>query len=143
MSYAVRRLYGASAAKSYAAIGVETEVLSASPQRLITLLFDASRAAIAQARMHLDEGRDAERMAALSKAIRIVSEGLQQGLNMEAGGEIASNLNRLYDYIVRSLLAANRNKDVAALDIADRLLADLQGAWKTSVDRPPGPIPDF
>jgi flagellar protein FliS len=143
MSYATRRLYGVSAVKSYAAIGLETEVLSASPQRLITLLFDASRASIAQARMHFEEGRDRDRMAALSKAIRIVSEGLQQSLNMEAGGEIANNLNRLYDYIVRSLLAANRNKDLVALNIADRLLADLQGAWKTSVDRAANPVPDL
>ncbi len=97
-----------------------------------------ARAAIGQARLHLQEGRIAERGAAISKAIKIVDEGLKMGLNMEAGGDIAANLSLLYDYIVRTLLMANLKADVEQLDIADRLLADLAEAWQTSIDRPAG-----
>ena len=124
--------------RSYADIGLETQVLGASPERLITLLYLGARAAIGQARIHLQEGRVAERGAAISKAIKIVDEGLKTGLNMEAGGEIAANLARLYDYIVRTLLTANLKADAEQLDIADRLLADLAEAWQTSIDRPAG-----
>ncbi|MBV7486311.1 flagellar export chaperone FliS [Bordetella sp. BOR01] len=140
MTYAARRPAGHSA-RSYTDIGLETQVLSASPQRLITLLFDGARAAIAQARLHLQAGRIAERGAAISKATRIVDEGLKTGLNLEAGGEMAANLANLYDYIVRTLLLANLKGDVAQLDTADRLLAELAQAWQAANDPPAVPVP--
>ena len=136
MTYAARRPTGSYSVRSYADIGLETQVMSATPERLITLLYQGARAAVRQARLHLQEGRVAERGAAITKAIKIVDEGLKMGLNMEAGGEIAANLSRLYDYIVRTLLMANLKADVEQLDIADRLLADLADAWQTSIDRP-------
>ncbi|QVQ28714.1 flagellar export chaperone FliS [Achromobacter deleyi] len=136
MTYAARRPTGSYSARSYADIGLETQVMSATPERLITLLYHGARAAIGQARIHLQEGRVAERGAAITKAIKIVDEGLKMGLNMEAGGDIAANLGRLYDYIVRTLLMANLKADVEQLEIADRLLADLAEAWQTSIDRP-------
>ncbi|AZS79247.1 MULTISPECIES: flagellar export chaperone FliS [Achromobacter] len=138
MTYAARRPSGSYSVRSYADIGLETQVLGASPERLITLLYLGARAAIGQARIHLNEGRIAERGAAISKAIKIVDEGLKTGLNMEAGGDIAANLALLYDYIIRTLLTANLKADVEQLDIADRLLADLAEAWQTSIDRPAG-----
>lgn len=138
MTYAARRPTGSQSVRSYADIGLETQVLGASPERLITLLYLGARAAIGQARIHLQDGRIAERGAAISKAIKIVDEGLKTGLNMEAGGDIAANLARLYDYIVRTLLTANLKADPEQLDIADRLLADLAEAWQTSIDRPAG-----
>ena len=140
MTYAARRPLGSQSVRSYADIGLETQILGASPERLITLLYAGARAAIGQARIHLQEGRIAERGAAISKAIKIVDEGPKMGLNMEAGGNIAANLALLYDYIVRTLLTANLKADVGQLDIADRLLADLAEAWQTSVDRPAGEI---
>ena len=138
MTYAARRPSGSHSVRSYADIGLETQVLGATPERLITLLYLGARAAIGQARIHMQEGRIAERGAAISKAIKIVDEGLKTGLNMEAGGDIAINLARLYDYIVRTLLTANLKADAEQLDIADRLLADLAEAWQTSIDRPAG-----
>jgi len=135
MTYAARRPTGSYSVRSYADIGLETQVLGASPERLISLLYMGARAAIGQARLHLQEGRATERGAAISKAIKIVDTGLKTGLNMDAGGEIAANLARLYDYIVRTLLLANLRADAAALDTADRLLGDLAEAWQTSIDR--------
>lgn len=138
MTYAARRPTGSHSVRSYADIGLETQILGANPERLISLLYLGARAAIGQARIHLKEERITERGAAISKAIKIVDEGLKTGLNMEAGGEIAANLARLYDYIVRTLLMANLKADAEQLEIADRLLADLADAWQTSIDRPVG-----
>lgn len=98
------------------------------------MLYAGARAAIAQARLHLEAGRIVERGQAIGKAIRIVDEGLKLGLNQNAGGEVAANLARLYDYITRTLLTANLKADKEQLDIADRLLADLSEAWQASVD---------
>ncbi|CFO65550.1 flagellar protein FliS [Bordetella pertussis] len=141
MTYAARRPTGSYSVKSYSDIGLETQVMSATPERLITLLYAGARAAIAQARLHLEAGRIVERGQAIGKAIRIVDEGLKLGLNQNAGGEVAANLARLYDYITRTLLTANLKADKEQLDIADRLLADLSEAWQASVDPPAPAVP--
>lgn len=136
MAYASRRPDATYSVRSYADVGIETQVLSASPEKLITLLYMAARTAIGQARIHIAQGNIAERGAAIGKAMRMVDQGLKQGLDLTSGGEIAMNLNQLYDYILRTLLSANLKADDALLETAERLLADLQEAWQTSVDRP-------
>ena len=135
MTYARRA--GLKATQSYATVGLETEVMSARPERLISLLLAGARAAIAKARIHLESGRIAERGAAISKAIRIVDEGLRAALDLKAGGDLAANLDRLYDYVIRTLLNANLKADRGQLDHADALLANIEDAWRTSVDKMP------
>jgi len=135
MAYATRRPDATYSVRSYQDVGLETQVLSASPERLISLLYAGARAAIAQARHHLEQGNTAARGAAIGKAMRVVDEGLKQALELRDGDTLAHNLDELYDYILRTLLTANLKADMASLDLADRLLADLQEAWLTSVDR--------
>lgn len=118
-----------SGANAYARVGVETGVMGASPHRLIAMLFEGARNAITQARMHLKSGNVGGRCEAIGKAIRIVEEGLQQSLNLKAGGEIAGRLNALYGYIVRRLFEANIKQSETMLIEADSLLATLQEAW--------------
>ena len=123
---------GHAGANAYARVGVETGVMGASPHRLIVLLYQGARQAIAQARMHLQNGdvtSVAERGIAISKAIRIVEGGLQASLNVEAGGEIGQRLNALYSYMARRLLEANIQHSETMLIEVDRLLATLEKAW--------------
>ena len=66
---------------------------------------------------------------AISKAIRIIEGGLQQSLNVEAGGEIGQRLHALYSYMARRLFEANLKKSEAMLVEVDGLLATLEEAW--------------
>jgi flagellar protein FliS len=123
---------GHAGANAYAKVGVETGVMGASPHRLVVMLYQGARQAIAQARMHLQQGGPsavAARGNAISKAIRIIESGLQASLNIEAGGEIAERLNALYSYMTRRLLEANIQKSEVMLVEVDRLLATLEEAW--------------
>ncbi|SIT42531.1 Flagellar protein FliS [Paraburkholderia ribeironis] len=120
---------GHAGASAYARVGVETGVMGASPHRLIVMLYQGARQAIAQARMHLQQGNVSDRGIAISKAIRIVESGLQQSLNLEAGGEIAERLSALYSYMARRLLEANTKQSEAMLVEVDGLLATLEEAW--------------
>ncbi|ATJ84641.1 flagellar export chaperone FliS [Halomonas beimenensis] len=117
-------------ASTYAKVGVESGVMSASPHRLIVMLFDGAQAAIRAARIHLEAGNIAEKGTSISKALDIVNNGLAAALDAERGGEVAENLASLYDYIVRLLLSANRHNDVDKLDEAERLLDDIASAWR-------------
>ncbi|MCC8402234.1 flagellar export chaperone FliS [Paraburkholderia sp. MMS20-SJTN17] len=120
---------GHAGANAYARVGIETSVMGASPHRLTVLLYQGARQAIAQSRMHLQQGNVAERGMSIGKAIRIIESGLQQSLNLEAGGEVASRLNALYSYMTRRLLEANINESEAMLVEVDGLLATLEEAW--------------
>ncbi len=120
---------GHSGANAYARVGVETGVMGASPHRLIVMLYQGARQAIAQARMHVQQGNVPARGEAIGKAIQIVESGLQQSLNVEAGGEIAERLDALYSYMSRRLLEANIKQSEAMLVEVDGLLATLEEAW--------------
>ncbi|CAG4905704.1 flagellar export chaperone FliS [Paraburkholderia gardini] len=120
---------GQAGANAYARVGVETGVMGASPHRLIVMLYQGARQAIAQARMYLQQGNVAARGEAIGKAIEIIGSGLQQSLNLEAGGEIAERLDGLYTYMARRLLDANIKQSEAMLVEVDGLLATLEEAW--------------
>jgi len=120
---------GHSGANAYARVGVETGVMGASPHRLIVMLYQGARQAIAQARMHVQQGNVPARGEAIGKAIQIVESGLQLSLNLEVVGEIAERLDALYSYMSRRLLEANIKQSEAMLVEVDGLLATLEEAW--------------
>ncbi len=121
-------------AQAYANIGLETEVFSASPQHLITLLFNGAHAAILKAKLHMESNNIEGRGMAISKAIDIVDSGLKASIDLKSGGELATNLVATYELIIRNLLLANLNADAEKLALAERLLVDISSAWRAAVD---------
>lgn len=113
----------------YSQVGAETRVSAATPHQLVALLFEAYMEALAQARGALREGRRAEKGIALGRAVRIVEEGLRAGLDLNAGGSLARDLDELYQYLTRRLTLANLRDDEAALEECRRLVLPLQEAW--------------
>ncbi len=126
-------------ANAYAKVGVETGVATASPHKLITMLFDGALVAITNAQQHMASGNVAEKGKSISKAIMIVDSGLRASLDKNAGGDIAKNLDALYEYISSRLLQANMNNQPELLDETYGLLLDLKTAWEgiANVDHPP------
>ena len=120
---------------AYANVGLETGIASASPHKLIIMLYDGALASLLSAKANLAAGNIAVKGTAISKAITIIDNGLRASLDKEAGGEIAANLDALYDYMSRRLLHANIRNDVPAIDEVHRLLSDLRGAWVAIADK--------
>jgi flagellar protein FliS len=110
----------------------ETDIGTASPEALIVKLYDGALRFAGQARIHLQEGRVAERAQALSKALAIVSE-LQCALDHDKGGEIARNLDDLYDFVTGRLVEANVDGRIEAIDEALGVLETLAEAWREVV----------
>ena len=54
---------------------------------------------------------------------------MRASLDKKVGGEIAENLDALYEYMGARLLAANLNNDVTLLEEVQRLLTDLRETW--------------
>lgn len=124
------------AAQAYAQIGVETGVAAASPHKLIVMLFDGALLAISNAGLHMQHNEIPEKGRAISHAIEIITCGLKASLDKNRGGELAQNLDALYEYMCMRLLHANRNNDRQALDEVTRLLTDIKGAWEQIADDP-------
>lgn len=119
---------------AYGQVQVDSGVAAASPHKLISMLYDGALAAIANANVHMLRGDTAARGASISKAIAIIDEGLKISIDFEAGGELAQNLDALYEYMSYRLLQANLKSDAEALAEVERLLKELKGAWDTIGD---------
>lgn len=115
---------------AYHRVNVETGIAAADPHRLVAMLYDGAIDAISAARGALQRGDVPGKGAAISKAVRIVEEGLRGGLNPQAGGQLADNLGALYAYVTRRLTHANLHNDDAALRECIELLTPLRDAWK-------------
>lgn len=117
------------AADAYVKVGIETSVAGADPQQLILMLFEGAEVAVAEARRHMEIGNIGRKGESVSKAIRILQDGLIASLDPHAGGPLAQNLAALYEYMARRLLLANAKNRPDILDEVHRLLGELKNAW--------------
>lgn len=122
MSYQAARI---SAYKSVATHGAAAE---ADPHRLICMLLDGALERLSAARGYV-ERKDLMQKAALLHRVGLIVDELRLSLDHSAGGDIAANLDRLYDYIMRRVVHANLQNDADAIDEAARLLQKIRDAW--------------
>jgi flagellar protein FliS len=98
------------------------------------MLMDSALEQIAQARRWMNHEDSREKHQLLSTAVQIVGE-LRSSLDVLEGDPLAANLDDLYDYMSRQLVAANLQNRVATLDEVSHLLREVRSAW---VMVPPG-----
>jgi len=113
----------------YRQVGVETSISGASPHQLVKLLLDGFFDALAEGRGGMRNKDLGAKAQALSRAVRIVDEGLKASLDLTAGGEIAQNLHSLYSYVSLRLTQANLRNDEAILDECQQLMEPIREAW--------------
>jgi flagellar protein FliS len=126
-------------AQAYQRVGVDTGVTASDPHALVLMLFDGVLESIKHAQGHVAAGRVLEKGKALSKAVRIVEEGLKASLDRNSGGALAQQLAALYDYASLRLLQANLRNDHKALAEVASLLSDLRTAWAAIGAKAPAP----
>ena len=112
----------------YAQVAGSAEVAYASPHRLVQMLMEAALDRIAVATGQAARRDFEAKGRSISWAISIIN-GLRGSLNLEGGGDIAHNLDDLYDYMVRRLLDANAASDPAILHEVSGLLGEVKAGW--------------
>lgn len=120
----------------------QTRVKTASPGRVIVMLYDEAIRQLDMAVELLDQKtRQLDKVNnAVVKAQDIVTE-LMVSLDMEQGQEIAQNLFRLYLFFNDQLMTANLDKDPGPMKNVRRLLAELRDAWKQIESSAPAGTP--
>lgn len=117
-----------SAVQQYNKISVSSGVESASPHRLIQMLMLGALEKINTAKGHMARGEVSSKGGNISWAISII-DGLRASLDLNTGGEIAQNLDDLYDYMTRRLARANIENDADILDEVASLLRSIKLSW--------------
>ena len=108
------------------------EVESASPAKLVLMLYDGALSAIKKAEGEIAAKHVSEAHHQLMKAQDIVLH-LANSLNMEQGGLIAQNLYLLYDFADDALVRANLHKDAEPLQKVKEILTMIRDGWDDSV----------
>ena len=119
------RRRGISAYQSVAMTTAETR----DPHELVKLLFAGLTDRIAMARAALEKGDRVARAIAVTKAQKILF-GLRDSLDFEAGGELALNLDSLYEYCIRRLVNAHAREDDEIFAEVMDLMVSIREAWK-------------
>lgn len=122
------------ATNPYAVQSVQT----ASPARLVTMLYDRLLTALSRVQTSLaDDGVDGYELVnrELQRAQDILNE-LRHSLDHAAGGEVARSLDSLYAFCLEQVMKANLSKKAHGLDVVVRIITDIREVWLQSCDQP-------
>lgn len=112
----------------------QTSILTASKGQLLIMLYEAAIQNVKKASLCVDRKDPAGKGRHIGKAHDIVNE-LINTLDFKVGGQIARDLERLYNFMVEQLVKANTESSKEALQSVLKLLENLHGAWKGAVEQ--------
>lgn len=122
---------------SYASQGAsyrDLEVLSASPDRLLLMLFDHLLVQLERARIGTERADLNLQVGALVKARAILGE-LLATLDFEQGGEIATQLADLYQFMLLQLVDVGQRRDVTMLRRLSAIAGTLRDGFAGAVEQ--------
>ncbi len=111
-----------------------TSVQSASREKILLMLYEGAIRFIKQAMSAIDKKDIAERGMNIGRAFDIINE-LNNTLNHEAGGDIASNLEQLYMFVSEQLTKSNATGQKKPLEDALKVLETLYSGWVEAIEK--------
>jgi flagellar protein FliS len=108
----------------------------------VALLLSGARERLNMAQAFMQHKRHGARGRVIGEACSIIGH-LSGSLDHEAGGDIATGLASLYDYMQVRLTEANLHNDPVPLDECMTLLGEIESAWNAipAGQRRPAPTP--
>lgn len=107
----------------------ETAVTTQNKGKLVVMLYEGAIKFLKMAIKEI-EAKDPEAKGEhISKAVDILFE-LNTVLDMDAGGEVATNLRKLYVFMGRHLTEANKEQDAGKIEEVIKMLEELNQSWK-------------
>jgi len=113
--------------------GVATTAEFSSPHRLVQMLMEGVLDKVAAAKGQIERNDLAAKGASISSAMAIVN-ALKSSLDLNAGGDIAVNLDDLYGYMYNRLVDANAKNDTQALTEVGSLMNEIKAGWDAMPD---------
>jgi flagellar protein FliS len=119
----------------YRSVDAYGAAASADRMQLVLRMMQGALDRIATAGGHMRRGEQAPKGEALGRAVRMI-DGLRSCLDHERGGEIATNLAALYEYMTSRLTEANLRNDPRLLDEVADLLDEIRTGWEQMAASP-------
>lgn len=117
-----------SSLQAYKQVSVNSQLASASPHRIVQMLMAGAIERLVQGKAAMEQGNMVAKADRLKKAQDIIGS-LRDSLSMADGGDVAVNLDRLYDFMMRHILDANLNNDPEKIAEVISLLSEIKSAW--------------
>lgn len=114
--------------RTYQSIDLKGRVESASPARLIQMLYEGLAGNVQKTQQAIENKDYAAKAESLTKSLAIVA-ALRESLDSSAESELPYNLDNLYDYIQRRLIEANQTLSLETLGEVSELVNTLKGGW--------------
>ncbi|MGO0308845.1 flagellar export chaperone FliS [Endozoicomonas acroporae] len=105
----------------------------AKPEQLVATLFNKLMETLAKARHYMEEQDLGKKVDRINLSIDILL-ALEQSLDHEKGGELAGNLQALYQYCIKRLTEANASNDVTMIDEVAGLMGEIREGWQSVVN---------
>lgn len=112
----------------YSANQYRTNSVNTSPLNLVVMCYDGMLRFLKNAREAIEKGEIQERVKYINKTLAIIDE-LQNSLDFVRGGEVARNLDRIYDYFNNELMKVGMKNDLKALAHVEKLVRELRESW--------------
>ena len=110
----------------------KNEVETASPEKILILLYDGAIQFLNKAKIAMDQKNIPEIHNNLIGCENIILEFINT-VDVENGGDFAVRIKALYEYFYNTLVQANMKKDVTKIDEVLRHLVELRATWKQAI----------
>ncbi len=107
---------------------VKNKVNITNKGNLVIMLYDSAIRNVKEAQKHMEIKDFFKKAEAIDTAYVAVTE-LLKSLDFKIGGEIAKNLSKIYNYILREITASNITNDSKKLDSPLKILEDFRVTW--------------
>ena len=115
--------------RAYAKVSVESQVNAASPHQLIVMLYDGLLESMRFALAHMRGNNPLKKGEEISRALRILQEGLIPALDFEKVGDISIQLMGIYEYVSQHMVIASARNDEEKLQVCIGMVENIREAW--------------
>ena len=114
--------------QAYKKVSVDSQLTAASPHKIVQMLMAGAIERLIQGKAAMQAGNIPVKGERLGKALDIIIS-LRSCLSMDDGGDIAKNLDQLYEFMITQISAANHKNDPQPIDDVVDIIREIKGAW--------------
>ncbi|EHZ2742917.1 flagellar export chaperone FliS [Vibrio vulnificus] len=114
--------------QAYKKVSVDSQLSAASPHKVIQMLMAGAIERLIQGKAAMQAGNIPVKGERLGKALDIII-ALRSCLSMDDGGDIARNLDQLYEFMITQISGANHRNDPQMIDDVIDIIREIKSAW--------------
>ena len=114
--------------QAYKKVSVDSQLTAASPHKIVQMLMAGAIERLIQGKAAMQAGNIPVKGERLGKALDIIIS-LRSCLSMDDGGDIAKNLDQLYEFMITQISAANHKNDPQPIDDVIDIIREIKSAW--------------